>query len=659
MTTGTRSTYVLALDEPGADLATVGGKGASLATLTRAGLPVPPGFHVTTAAYRRFVAHHDLQDRIVAAAGTGDADAIAALFADHEVPDELATPIRAAYTALGAPAVAVRSSATAEDLPGASFAGQQDTFLDVRGADAVVDAIRRCWASLWTARAIEYRGRECIAPGDVALAVVVQELVDADAAGVLFTADPVTGATDRMVVNATWGLGESLVGGHVTPDELVLDAATAAVRERHTGDKEVMTVRTPDGPAERPVPDDRRHSAVLDDARATELAGLGRRIAAHYGRPMDVEWTLADGSFAIVQARPITGLRDPWNDTRLGDHLWTNTNLGEAIPDVMTPVTWSLVQLFMCRAMPTLSLPEFRGYGNIGGRFYLNLSLSASLSGLVGISETRFRSLTESTFGRLPAGVTIPPVPVSRIQVLRKLVPTAVRFVASVPGTVRRLPAFVVDNPRHCAELTARIGAATDPAALARLWGDELRPLVVTASDMLGAAGRSDPVALLTVQKRLRKLVGDADAAALTSGITVDGQILAEPRSGRRAGTARTRRHRRGHLRRALRPPRPARVRGLAPPPGRATRLGGSAARRAARGRRRPAGAAGNAGGRPPRRLGAARRRAPEAGRRHPETAAALGTGREQARAGTHRGDPGLRGGARLPAAGRRALRAG
>ncbi len=527
MTTGTRSTYVLALDEPGADLATVGGKGASLATLTRAGLPVPPGFHVTTAAYRRFVAHHDLQDRIVAAAGTGDADAIAALFADHEVPDELATPIRAAYTALGAPAVAVRSSATAEDLPGASFAGQQDTFLDVRGADAVVDAIRRCWASLWTARAIEYRGRECIAPGDVALAVVVQELVDADAAGVLFTADPVTGATDRMVVNATWGLGESLVGGHVTPDELVLDAATAAVRERHTGDKEVMTVRTPDGPAERPVPDDRRHSAVLDDARATELAGLGRRIAAHYGRPMDVEWTLADGSFAIVQARPITGLRDPWNDTRLGDHLWTNTNLGEAIPDVMTPVTWSLVQLFMCRAMPTLSLPEFRGYGNIGGRFYLNLSLSASLSGLVGISETRFRSLTESTFGRLPAGVTIPPVPVSRIQVLRKLVPTAVRFVASVPGTVRRLPAFVVDNPRHCAELTARIGAATDPAALARLWGDELRPLVVTASDMLGAAGRSDPVALLTVQKRLRKLVGDADAAALTSGITVDGQILA------------------------------------------------------------------------------------------------------------------------------------
>jgi phosphohistidine swiveling domain-containing protein len=526
--TGTQSGYVLALDEPGADLATVGGKGASLATLRRARLPVPPGFHVTTAAYRRFVAYDGLQERILAAAAIVDGAAeIAALFAAHEVPDEIATPIRAAYTALGAPAVAVRSSATAEDLPGASFAGQQDTFLDVRGTDAVVDAVRRCWASLWTARAIEYRRREGIAAADVALAVVVQELVDADAAGVLFTAEPVTGATDRMIVNATWGLGESLVGGQVTPDELVLDAASGAVRERRTGEKDVMTVRTPDGPAERPVPGERRRAPVLDDARAAELAALGRRIAAHYGRPMDVEWTLAGGAFAIVQARPITGLRDPWNDSRSGDYLWTNTNLGEAIPDVMTPCTWSLVQLFMSRAMPTLSLPEFRGYGNIGGRFYLNMSLSAALSGLVGISESRFRSLTENTFGRLPAGVPIPPVPLSRMQVLRSLVPTAVRFIAGVPGTLRRLPAFVAGNPRRCAALIDRIAATTDPAVLARLWDEEVRPLVVTGSDMLAAAGRSDPVALLTVQKRLRKLVGDTDAAALTSGLTVDGEVLA------------------------------------------------------------------------------------------------------------------------------------
>ncbi|HZG92775.1 MAG TPA: PEP/pyruvate-binding domain-containing protein, partial [Pseudonocardia sp.] len=222
MTAPTTTPVVLDLADPAADLATAGGKGESLGRLARAGLPVPPGFHVTTAAYRRFVAEHDLRS------GIRDADeaAVAALFAAHAVPDELAGPIRAAYAALGGPAVAVRSSATAEDLPGASFAGQQDTFLDVRGADAVVDAVRRCWASLWTDRAVAYRRRAGIADGDVALAVVVQQLVDAEASGVLFTADPVSGATDRMVIDATWGLGESLVGGGVTPDHLVLDATT-------------------------------------------------------------------------------------------------------------------------------------------------------------------------------------------------------------------------------------------------------------------------------------------------------------------------------------------------------------------------------------------------------------------------------------------------
>jgi pyruvate,water dikinase len=216
----------LPLAHPMADLATTGGKGCSLATLVRAGLPVPPGFHVTTQAYRAYVATHDLQAQIV---GT-DEQGVAKLFATHPMPEEIAGPIREAYAALGAPAVAVRSSATAEDLPDASFAGQQDTILDVRGADAVLDAVRRCWASLWTDRAVAYREREGIEPDDVALAVVVQELVDADAAGVLFTADPVTGATDRMIVNATWGLGESLVSGSVTPDELVLDAARCRCR---------------------------------------------------------------------------------------------------------------------------------------------------------------------------------------------------------------------------------------------------------------------------------------------------------------------------------------------------------------------------------------------------------------------------------------------
>lgn len=512
----------LPLADPSADLATTGGKGSSLATLVRAGLPVPPGFHITTVAYRTYVALHHLQEKILAT----DEQGVAELFAAHPVPEEIAGPIREAYARLGSPAVAVRSSATAEDLPEASFAGQQDTILDVRGADAVLDAVRRCWASLWTDRAVAYRQREGIDPSEVALAVVVQELVDADAAGVLFTADPVSAAPDRMILNATWGLGEALVSGAVTPDELVLDAATGAVRERHTGDKATMTVRGDGGTHEEPVPDGQRTAQVLDDAAAAELADLGRRIAAHYGRPMDVEWAWAHGAFAIVQARPITGLRDIWNDSLAVDHLWTNTNVGEAVPDVMTPCTWSLVQIFMEHAMATATLPSARGYGIVGGRFYLDLSLSSSIAALVGVSEKRFRTLTEPSFGRLPDGIAIPHVHVPRGQLLRELLPRVWRTLRTVRPMARRLPALVADNPARCADLTRRIGTA-GTAELSSMWTGELRPLLVDVSDMLSAAGRSDPVALLTVQKRLVKLVGEADATALTTGLTIDGDILA------------------------------------------------------------------------------------------------------------------------------------
>jgi pyruvate,water dikinase len=235
----------------------------------------------------------------------------------------------------------------------------------------------------------------------------------------------------------------------------------------------------------------------------------------------------AGGAFAIVQARPVTGLRDPWNDSLAVDHLWTNTNLGEAFPDVLTPATWSVAQLFMSRAMPTLSLDGHRGYGRIGGRFYLDLSVAAALSRVVGVSEPRFRRLIENTFGRLPDGVSIPPVALSRLRMLRLMAPSIVRFLGRVAANLRRLPRFVAENPARCAELRARVEAVDDPAVLAALWDDEVRPLVELGADMLGAAGRADPVALLTAQKRLRKLVGDADAAALTSGLTVDGDVLA------------------------------------------------------------------------------------------------------------------------------------
>lgn len=319
--------YVLPLDDSQATLETVGGKGASLARLASAGLPVPAGFHVTTTAYRAFVAANDLQPCILAAlAGINAADPteleaasarIRPFFAAASIPDDIAAAVRSAYTELstGQPEigdrqsfVAVRSSATAEDLPEASFAGQQETFLNVRGADEVLTATVKCWASLWTARAIGYRARQGIAPESVALAAVVQLLVPAGAAGILFTAHPVTGRRDQVTISAAWGLGEAIVSGLVTPDSLTVDKVTGRVLERQIADKQVMTVRTEAGTHEQPVPEQMRRAPALDDAAAAELTRLAVQIEALYGLPVDIEWALADGHFAILQARPITAL---------------------------------------------------------------------------------------------------------------------------------------------------------------------------------------------------------------------------------------------------------------------------------------------------------------------------------------------------------------
>ena len=315
--------YVLPLADPRAKLETVGGKGASLARLVAAGLPVPDGFHVTTAAYRRFVAAYDLQPGILAALETVDAGQpatleaasreIDALFAAAQTPPDVAGAIALAYAALPGrdPVVAVRSSATAEDLPNASFAGQQDTYLNVQGYGAVMEAVKRCWASLWTARAIGYRARQGINVEGLSLAVVVQLLVPAEAAGILFTANPLTGRRDQAVLSASWGLGEAVVGGLVTPDTLTVDKASGAVLECQIADKQVMTARVNGGTEQQPVPEALRHARVLDDPTAAELVRLGAQIEALYGLPVDIEWALADGALAIVQARPITTLPEP------------------------------------------------------------------------------------------------------------------------------------------------------------------------------------------------------------------------------------------------------------------------------------------------------------------------------------------------------------
>ena len=333
-----REPYILALISPDATLEQVGGKGASLSRLAAAGLPVPTAFHVTTAAYCEFVEANGLLSPILAALEAVDLDAPATLkqaaqdirqrFEQADMPVAIASAIARAYAELPGsnPAVAVRSSATAEDLPEASFAGQQETYLNVSGAGLVLDAAQQCWASLWTARAIAYRARQGIAPEGVALAVVVQILVPAEASGILFTANPVNGRRDQAVISAAWGLGEAVVGGTVTPDTLTVDKATGHVLTRETADKQVMTVRTTGATAEQPVPPKLRRLPVLSDQAAAELTRLAVQIEELYGRPMDIEWAWVDGRFAIVQARPITRLVEPALPT----------------PDTTTQISWVL-----------------------------------------------------------------------------------------------------------------------------------------------------------------------------------------------------------------------------------------------------------------------------------------------------------------------------
>src|SRR5918999_1249995 len=367
-------TYTAWFDEIGKqDIALVGGKGANLGELSRAGLPVPPGYVVTTRAYDTFVEVSGIKGEVVALASAPQAEdpagfeevseGIRALFSGGRVPEEMADEISAAYQELGEDGetpVAVRSSATAEDLPGMSFAGQQETYLNVRGAEALLDGVKNSWASLWTARAMAYRKRQGVDPATVSLAVVVQRMVESEAAGVMFTANPSSGRRDQATISAAWGLGQSVVSGSVTPDSIVVEKGSGRVLSRKTTNKQVTTVYSGRGTEERPVPEARRRQPVLDDGAAAELARYGKRIEDHYGTPQDIEWALSGGEFFVVQSRPITALpepmADPPTDWSVPDPKGTywRASIVEQMPDPLSPLFADLVSGSVVRSLVKL-----------------------------------------------------------------------------------------------------------------------------------------------------------------------------------------------------------------------------------------------------------------------------------------------------------------
>lgn len=294
-------------------VATLGGKGANLDRLGRAAFDVPDGFVVTADAYRRFVDAAGIADDLEAATAVDADDREAVeraakrareLVLGADLPAAVQTAVTSAYVDLGG-RVAVRSSATAEDLPEASFAGQQDTFLNVTGRSAVVDRVRECWASLFTPRAIAYRAEQGFAEEEVAIAVVVQRQVDAEKSGVLFTADPSTGASEATV-EAALGLGEAVVSGEVSPDSYVLDRDSGDLLEATIQTQRRMCVPTADGTTFEPVPKEKRDARVLDNGALNDLLTLAAQVEDHYGAPQDVEWAVADGDLFVLQSRPIT-----------------------------------------------------------------------------------------------------------------------------------------------------------------------------------------------------------------------------------------------------------------------------------------------------------------------------------------------------------------
>ena len=376
------------------DLPHVGGKGLNLGKLTRAGFRVPQGFCVTTEAYRSSV--KDMSEQ--------SADAIKALV----LAPELIAKIQAAHEKLQTATVAVRSSATAEDLAEASFAGQQDTFLNVT-SNELLDALKACWASLWSERAIAYRETQGIADDGLAMAVVIQEMCEADVSGVLFTVSPLR--ADVAIAESNWGLGESVVSGAITPDSFLMSRETGEVLERKIATKREMVTDA----GVHQVPDDRQNVPSLTDFQLQELTQLGMRVEAFYGQPMDIEWARSDEQFILLQARHITTPSSSTPSSTFSEvdkeaieqlrqkaiqvletlaeadgTIWCHYNLAEVLPAPL-PMTWAIIKDFMSgagglgQAYRGLGFHPSENVDNNGildlicGRVYVNLNRESEL----------------------------------------------------------------------------------------------------------------------------------------------------------------------------------------------------------------------------------------------------------------------------------------
>jgi phosphohistidine swiveling domain-containing protein len=447
---------ILPLSELNAgQLLLVGGKAGNLGELIQAGFPVPEGFCVTTTAYALASQQANLELLLaqLAEAGSSEAAALERYAADARerlrsvtIPPQLIEAIREAYdqltqiTEVVPLAVAVRSSATAEDLPFASFAGQQDTILNVITFDDLLDAIRRCWASLWTDRAVSYRASNGIDPRTVRLAVVVQRMINATVAGVLFTANPLTGRRHQAVIDANPGLGEAVVSGAVNPDHFVVDADRGEIVERRMGEKRILVRALPGGGTEQQEARSENRTYCLTDEQTIALAKLGVRVEAHFGAPQDTEWAIdASGKIWLTQARPITTLYPlpasaPADENNL--RIYLSLNVAQGVYRPFTPMGAALARLMASAGARAMGFPQRDPLA--GPAFMVDAAYRLFLDLTVMFRSTLWRPMLfqlmahmEARSGpilqQLAADPRLAPIRTSRRSIIRKVLPLLIR----------------------------------------------------------------------------------------------------------------------------------------------------------------------------------------------------------------------------------------
>jgi len=376
------------------DTKAIGPKALSLIRLGRLGIAVPAGFCITGMAFREHLTKNNLPIRLKAALDkltkTGPQakkqllSSLRQAIIEAPLAETVRHEIEKHYLALGADYVAVRSSGTAEDLPGHSFAGQYDTYLGISNSADCIEAVKKCWASLWTLRAYEYRERNDFDHLTINMAVIVQALIAADTSGVMFTADPITGRRSSMVIEACFGLGETLVSGKVTPDRFVVSKKRLKLLSRTISEKKIERTVDQNGLVEeKNVPNERASVCCLDKKQVEKLAKVARKIEAQFGSPQDIEWAIYKNKIFLLQSRPITALppEKSWEDRQ----MWCCNPAKEVIPDVATPMTTSIIDAMLDGFIDPVFrvLCMDRGdhpiYGLVAGRIYFNANIWGSV----------------------------------------------------------------------------------------------------------------------------------------------------------------------------------------------------------------------------------------------------------------------------------------